>query len=402
MVNSQPVDYQQKLSARLQILLLRYLRSAEIPPIRTPTDAAICKELILRFIELGEGEPVSSFLPPCDNSSGKQQQDDRSSGSRHWRYQLTATCCAMHLLARAGQASAFPVEVWKQVMKGIADAGGEGQPLQQLSLMAFGHLFVARRSQPEALRLPSKVLLDLVLHRSHSGGEGDGGFMTMLIRAISHLHLKSQEDGSGADSIGGRSSNPQWSLGVGEILDDAKKRYRSALKSTWGNVGLSHFVRNGRRPFVSSHARLIAFLVNACGMEVLPALLQAMDIGNEGAVEEDKNAMQCTVAEVLTGAVWGALSLEGGGVEHVKDMWSVLLPFIETQLGKINMDMQLLWYQALAQMIATQTAEAVEPLVGMLETQALKVLSGWRTRDDFATQAKWLFMVQAPLLELPR
>ncbi len=399
MVNSQPVDCQVKLSARLQILLVRYLRGAQIPPIRTPIDAAICKELILRFIQLGEGE---SFLLPCDNTAGKQQRDDRSSGSRHWRYQLTATCCAIHLLARAGQASAIPVEVWKQVMKGIADSTGEGQPLQQLSLTAFGYLLVVRYLQPEALRLPSKVLRDLVLHQSHSSGEDDGGgFMTMLIRAISH-HQKSQEDANGADSVGGRSSNPQWSFGVGEILDDAKKRYRSALKSAWGNAGLSHRVRTGRRPFGPSHARLIAFLVNACGVEVLPALLQAMGVANERAVEEDKYATQCAVAEALVGAVWGSLSFEGGGVEHVNDMWSVLLPFIETQLGKINVDMQLLWYQALVQMTGMQTAEAVEPLVVMLETQALKVLSGWRSRDDFATQAKWLYMIQAPLLELPR
>ncbi len=410
MVNSQPVDYQQKLTARLQILLIRYMRSAEIPPIRTPSDAAICKDLILRFIALGEGgggsvsSPASPFLRPCDspNSSGKQQQDDRSSGSRHWRYQLTATCCAIHLLARAGQVSALPVEVWEQVMKSIADTGGEGQPLQQLSLMALGHLFVARISQPEAERIPREVLLDLMLHRSHGGCKG--GFMTMLVRAISHIHTKSREDGGGgAESIGGRSSSPQWSLGVGEILSDAKKRYRSALKCTWGNIMLSHHRRNGRGPFVSSHARLIAFLVKACGMEILPALLQAMDTASERAAEEDKNTIQCTIAEVVAGCVWGVLALEGGEVEeHVKDMWSMVIPFVETKLEKANMDMQLLWNQALARMISNRPADALEPLTGMLEIQALKVLRGWRTRDDFATQAKWLFMVQAPLLELPR
>ncbi len=416
MVNSQPIDHRQKLSARLQILLVRYLQSAEIPPIRTPSDAAICKDLLLRFIELGEGggsSVSSSFLPPppCDDNSSasgkQQQQDDRSGRSRHWRYQLTATCCAIHLLARAGQASTLPVEVWEQVMKGIADAGGEGQPLQQLSLMAFGHLFVARLSQPEAEQLPREVLLDLVLHRSHGRGGEDGGFITVLVRAISHLHSKSGEDGSNDSyGTGGRRSNPQWSFGVGEILRDVKKRYKSALRCTWGKVMLPQHRRNGCGPFVSSHARLIGFLVKACGMEVIPALLEAIHVENERAAEEDQTAMQCTVAEVLTGAVWGVLAaLEGGGgvKQHVvKDMWSVVLPFVAIQLEKANMDMQLLWNQALARMIANQSAEAVEPLTGMLERKALKVLRGWRTRDDFATQAKWLFMVQAPLLELPR
>ncbi len=408
MVNSQPLDHRQKLSVRLQILLVRYLQSAEIPPIRTPSDAAICKDLLLRFIELGEGG--GGLSPPCDENSSHsgKQQDDRLGKSRHWRYQITATCCAIHLLARAGQASALPIEVWEQVMKGIAAAGGEGQPLQQLSLMALGHLFVVRLSQPEAEQLPREVLLDLVLHRSHGRGGGDGGFITVLVRAVSHLHLKSGEDGStDADSMGGRRSNPQWSFGVGEILRDARKRYRFALRCAWGKVMLPQHRKNGCGPFVSSHARLIGFLVKACGMDVIPALLQAMHVENEKVAEEDRTAMQCIVAEVLTGAVWGVLAdLEGGrgriNHDRVKDMWSEVLPFVETQLGKANMDMQLLWNQAIARMIANQSAEAVEPLTAMLEAQALNVLRGWRTRDDFATQAKWLFMVQAPLLELPR
>lgn len=135
-----------------------------------------------------------------------------------WRYQLMASWCLMHLIhpsspSSCGASPVFsikpsarltcraPMAVWHWFANCLSE--GDGQPLQRLALGALTRMLSSADPTSPVASDVSELL-------------SSNFFLRSLVLALAHNHRKQATEG-------GLAGAEQWSLGVKEILQDARR-----------------------------------------------------------------------------------------------------------------------------------------------------------------------------------
>ena len=173
-----PSEHHEKLAARLQLLLTRYLSMWKALPLQGATDSATHAQLCSALLSMLTSTPTtattattattssssSSAMAVSDETSNASSSNGLSNGSAgasqaapmHWRYVLMTSWCLMHLL-RPGMCNGRgpTVGTWQWFIRGL-DCG-DGQPLQRLCLGALARLLGCRSVQQKQLTLDATI-----------------------------------------------------------------------------------------------------------------------------------------------------------------------------------------------------------------------------------------------------
>jgi hypothetical protein len=175
-----PSEHHEKLAARLQLLLTRYLSMWKALPLQGATDSAMHAQLcsaLLSMLTTTTTTATSTATTTTSSAMAVSSESDNGSSSSgllnsllngsggaspaaaapmHWRYVLMTSWCLMHLL-RPGMANGRgpSAGIWQWFIRGL-DCG-DGQPLQRLCLGAIARLLGCRSVQQRQLTLDATI-----------------------------------------------------------------------------------------------------------------------------------------------------------------------------------------------------------------------------------------------------
>jgi hypothetical protein len=172
-----PSEHHEKLAARLQLLLTRYLSMWKALPLQGAADSAMHVQLCSALLSMltstttttttTDATTTSSAMAVSSESSNGSSSNGLSNGSggaspaaaappMHWRYVLMTSWCLMHLLRPGMSNGQGPsVGIWQWFIRGL-DCG-DGQPLQRLCLGAIARLLGCRSVQQRQLTLDATI-----------------------------------------------------------------------------------------------------------------------------------------------------------------------------------------------------------------------------------------------------
>jgi hypothetical protein len=182
-----PSEHHEKLAARLQLLLTRYLSMWKALPLQGTADSATHAQLCTALLSMLTSTTTTASTATATSSSAmavSSESDDGSSNNgsstgsvngsvngslngsggaspaaappMHWRYVLMTSWCLMHLLRPGMSNGQGPsVGIWQWFIRGL-DCG-DGQPLQRLCLGAIARLLGCRSVQQRQLTLDATI-----------------------------------------------------------------------------------------------------------------------------------------------------------------------------------------------------------------------------------------------------
>lgn len=164
------------------------------------------------------------------------------------------------------------------------------------------------------------------------------------------------------------------------------------------------------KKFHALHVYFVRLLLRALGPRLLVPLTEAAEsiLDPEKMPTESEDSYYSTVAEILAGLMseYTRTDVSDG---RRKRMWAVVLPLFDRLLARLSLDYSLDLAASLRFASATRRPEAFEPLTTLVLSKVISSLGGLApgsvplasvtVRDDYTSQAKWLRMAQALLIE---
>jgi hypothetical protein len=378
LVAGQPPDLQEKMATRLQILLIRYIVVSAPPPFSDPADKQHCVDLVGRLLDLAGAGSVPG--------GGSDFGTSPSPSQFHWRYALMAGWAITHLMKRAAEVEGGPLasaRIYQLFVAGLTKSG-DGQPMQNLSLSAFGILLATTASQPSSYGLPQSEILALMTDKKVLAG---------LVRAIAHSHSEAYHN----------SAREQWSVGVSEVLNDASWRFRMATAGHLPDTVPTNRLAQDESPHFARHnVCLVELLLTSCGNGVLEPLLRCAQETLSQAVPDEKRLFQYTITEIVAGVVRAYTRASSVCTDGLKDaMWAMILPLMEKEISNCSYDVCRDWTGMICSCIPGSNVESMEPLISLLEARVTTVVQSSANHDSFSQHAKWLRLLPSAIMELP-
>ena len=389
MVAALEKDKQETMSGRLFNLNLRYLSTWQTADVRSHRRKEEYGALVQHLL-------------------GLLQPSDGSPSVLHWRYQLLVSWQLLHLLRPDLDR---PASVWRWFLQALKS--GDGQPLQKLALAGLFRLtsfqlpplppnsiatspreedFVVLQSPVEQLAQDEEEESACLVSPDVAEALCDPGLLKTFCLALAHDHPQ-----IGEAAQGGLRSTALWSTGVEDLLRDANRKKGSTIP----------FTRSAliSRSFTVRHAQLIRQLLRCVGPRLIRPLMAAAISMLEGMPTEYELVFYGTVGEIIAGVVSEYSRADLHEIRRAR-MWEVVLPVIDKILPKLSLDYSGEWCDAFRFASMHRNPRHLEPLTSFLVTRVLsslesKVQSDGVTvfRDDYTSQAKWLRMLDAVLIE---
>ncbi|KAL7471573.1 hypothetical protein ACHAXS_011864 [Conticribra weissflogii] len=330
---------------------------------------------------------------------------ESDAGAIHWRNRLFVAWFLTYCIDESDLKIDDPEimsRIWATCFRIIE--GEVGQPLQRVSLGLLG-------------RLVSLALVDLSDKNMASEPKGKKPDLSILCDAFARekfcrafgtaLVFDHRED----TSVGGGHS-AQWSLGVEEVLRDVL--YNLAPRTLFPFQRISQ----KSHTFKLQHAQIVQAILLAIGHENAKVtstylLNQAQELVASPPSEDQRN-QQCTAAEIFSG-VCRALIQYSKNTDEQREIWdSVLIPFLEEAVLKMPTYIMAAFFDACRYGIHHFPPNHFFPLLQWSVNKVKTTVwqhetndsvednnnAGSAMADRFALQSKWLFFVQAVLIEL--
>jgi len=420
LVSLLPDEEVQKVVYYLNCIFLNFRSKFFSLPRVTDKDQALhesCLNFLLGILK-GEDTPQNGVSPtptikPNDNDfSNKSTEEDlpetnveSNAGEMHWRNRLFVAWFLTYCIDESDLKIDDPEimsRIWATCFRIIE--GEVGQPLQRVSLGLLG-------------RLVSLALVDLSENSLASESKAKNPDLAVLCDAFTRekfcrafgtaLVFDHRED----TSVGGGHS-AQWSLGVEEVLRDVL--YNLAPRTLFPFQRISQ----KSHTFKLQHAQIVHAILLSIGHENAMItskylLNQAKDLVASPPSEDQRN-QQCTAAEIFSG-VCRALMQYSKNVVEQRDIWdTVLIPFLEEAVLKMPTNLMAAFFDACRYGIHHFPPNHFFPLLQWSVNKVKTTVWQHETNDSvedsnnaasamadrFALQSKWLFFVQAALIEL--
>jgi hypothetical protein len=302
-------------------------------------------------------------------------------GSFNWRNKLTVCWFIMQLM---GSEEAKNQELMLElagICIGMIEVELAGQPIQRLAMGLLGRLMSL-----DEVRLEDGSCDGSSAFRSAVAAKlSDATFCDAVVNSLALAALP----------------HGDWSLGVGPIINDAFANCAggSAYPSLRENLS--------SRVFKVRHARVVENLLNcitdADARKVSAGyFLDSAKILAASPPSEDQKMQHTSSAEVFAGICHSLLSLPADA-----DAWGLMLPALEYMLNIVFIDAIADWSDGLRFGIHQRGLAGLKPVLFFIKDKVQSTL--WRPtqfdvegigEEGFASQTKWLTLLQPLLVEL--
>ncbi len=314
-----------------------------------------------------------------------KNEDTDESSSLNWRNRLLV-CWFMTTLADKNLFLSKQKEIvnmmWETCILLIQKESG--QPLQKVALGLFGRL---------------AYISQLITHQSTlllQNKMAEEGFCRCFCNALVYNHKEDQSVGGGHGA--------QWSIGVSEIIRDSTSNLAPKI--------IFPFLKTGRSSthLKISHAQLIHIILtnmeaDAVGKTVNHLLLVAEELAASPPSEDQRNQL-CASAEIFSGAFIGMIQHQHNFDFIQATFNDIFAPFLDKTIELIPSSSLGAFIDAVRYSMSKMSLSICQLLLSWSITKIENSLWSYEDTDlttgtdGFATQSKWLAIVNIILIEM--